>query len=90
MLKNFLTDQLTLTVAIGCKPNSFGSAQCLANGLELGGLVAALCRARSVKTFRGKGPATGATPLTIAQSRSHVATANVEPGLHDHLRASVR
>ena len=52
MLKNFLTDQLTLAVAIGCKPNSFGSAQCLANGLELGGLVAALCRARSVKTFR--------------------------------------
>src|ERR1700675_4742911 len=52
MLKNFLTDQLTLAVAISCKPNSFGGAQCLANGLELSGLVAALCRARSVKTFR--------------------------------------
>jgi hypothetical protein len=60
MLKNFLTDQLTLAVAIGCKPNSFGSAQRLANGLELSGLVAALCRARSVKTFRNfieRGPA---------------------------------
>ena len=52
MLKNFLTDQLTLAVAIGCKPNSFGSAQCLTNGLEFSGLVATLCRARSVKTFR--------------------------------------
>src|ERR1700686_5218885 len=52
MLKNFLTDQLTLAVAIGCKPNSFGSAQCLANGLELSRLVGTLCRARSVKTFR--------------------------------------
>ena len=60
MLKNFLTDQLTLAVAIGCKPNSFGSAQRLANGLELSGLVATLCRARSVKTFRNfieRGPA---------------------------------
>jgi hypothetical protein len=27
MLKYFLTDQLTLAVAIGCKPNSFGSAR---------------------------------------------------------------
>jgi len=52
MLKDFLTDQLTLAVAIGCKPNSFGSAQCLANGLELSGLVATLRWARSVKTFR--------------------------------------
>jgi hypothetical protein len=52
MLKNFLTDQLTLAVAIGCKPNSFGSAQRLANGLELSGLVATLRRARSVKAFR--------------------------------------
>src|ERR1700730_5748418 len=54
MLKNFLTDQLTLAVTIGCKPNSFGSAQRLADGLELSGLVATLCRARSVKTFRPK------------------------------------
>src|ERR1700730_19469351 len=52
MLKNFLTDQLTLAVTMGCKPNSFGSAQRLANSLELSGLVATLCRARSVKTFR--------------------------------------
>ncbi len=52
MLKNLLTDQLTLAVAIGCKPNSFGGAQRLANGLELSGLVATLCRASTVETFR--------------------------------------
>jgi hypothetical protein len=52
VLKNFLTDQLTLAVTIGYKPNSFGSALRLANGLELSGLVATLCRASTVKTFR--------------------------------------
>src|SRR6478735_2858791 len=52
MLKNFLTDQLTFAVTIGRKPNPLGCAQRLANSLELSGLVATLCRARSVKTFR--------------------------------------
>jgi hypothetical protein len=52
MLKNFLTDELTLAVAVGGEPNPFGGAQCLANGFELGGLVSALCRASAVKAFR--------------------------------------
>ena len=51
MLENFLTDQLTFAVAVGGKPNPRGAAQRVANGSELGGLVAALCRARAVKTF---------------------------------------
>jgi hypothetical protein len=37
MLENFLTDELTLAVAIGGEPNPLGGAQCLANGSELGG-----------------------------------------------------
>ena len=52
VLENFLADELSLTVAIGGKPNSFSSAQRLANGLELSGLVATLCRTSTVKTFR--------------------------------------
>ena len=51
MLKNFLTDELTLTVAIGGEPDPLGGAQCLANGFELGGFVAAFCRASAVKAF---------------------------------------
>ena len=51
MLEDFLTDQLAFAVAIGGEPNPLGGAQCLANGLELGGFVAALRRARAVKTF---------------------------------------
>src|SRR6202051_5299132 len=51
MLENFLTDELTLAVAIGGEPNPLGGAQCLANGSELGGFVAALCRASTVKAF---------------------------------------
>ena len=51
MLENFLTDELTLAVAIGGEPNPLGGAQCLANGFELGGFVAALCRASAVKAF---------------------------------------
>ena len=50
MLKNFLTDQLALAIAIGREPNPLGGAQRLANSSELGGLVAALCRARAVET----------------------------------------
>jgi hypothetical protein len=50
MLKNFLTDQLALAIAIGREPNPLGGAQRLANSSELGGLVAALCRASAVET----------------------------------------
>src|ERR1019366_2625742 len=52
MLENFLADELTLAIAVGSEPNPLGGAQCLANGSELGGLVAALCRASAVKAFR--------------------------------------
>ena len=51
MLENFLTDELTLAVAVGREPNPLGGAQCLADGSELGGFVAALCRASAVKAF---------------------------------------
>src|SRR6202162_840376 len=51
MLENFLTDELPLAVGIGAEPNPLGGAQCLANGSELGGFVAALCRASAVKAF---------------------------------------
>ena len=51
VLENFLTDELTLAVAIGGEPNPLGGAQRLANGPELGGLVTALCGARAVKAF---------------------------------------
>ena len=51
MLKNFLTDQLAFTVAVGGEPNLLGGAQGVANGFELGGFVAALCRASTAKTF---------------------------------------
>jgi hypothetical protein len=51
MLENFLTDELTLAVAIGGEPNTLGGAQCLSNGFELGGFVSALCRASAVKAF---------------------------------------
>ena len=52
VLKNLLTDELTLAVAIGRKPNPRCGAQRLANGFELGDLVAALDRASAVKAFR--------------------------------------
>ena len=51
MFENFLTDELTLAVAIGGEPNPLGGAQCLANGFELGGFASALCRASAVKAF---------------------------------------
>src|SRR5258707_12399941 len=50
-LQCFLTDELTLAVAIGREPNPLGGAQRLANGSELGGFVAALCRTSAVKAF---------------------------------------
>jgi hypothetical protein len=49
MLENFLTDELTLAIAIGGEPNPLGSAQCFANDFELGGFVPALCRASAPK-----------------------------------------
>jgi len=52
MLQDFLADELTLAIAIGGEPDPFDRAQCLSNGFELGGFVAALCRASAVKTFR--------------------------------------
>ena len=48
MLENLLTDELTLAVAVGCEPDPFGSAQCLANDFKLGGFVIALRRASAV------------------------------------------
>ena len=63
MLENFLTDELTLAVAIGGEPNPLGGAQCLANGSELGGFVAALCRASAVKTFGPQQDRRPALPL---------------------------
>ena len=51
MLENFLTNELTLAIAIGGEPNPLGGSQSLANGFELGGLVAALSRAGAVKAF---------------------------------------
>ena len=53
MLENFLANELTLAIAVGSEPNPLGSAQCLANGSELGGLVAALDR-----TVRNSAPKT--------------------------------
>src|SRR6266446_421476 len=50
MLKNFLTNQLTLAIAIGREPNPLGGAQRLANSSKLSDLVAALCRASAVET----------------------------------------
>ena len=49
MLQDFLTDQLTFTIAIGSKPNSLRGAQGLANRPEFGGLVAALSRSCGVE-----------------------------------------
>jgi hypothetical protein len=51
MFENFLADELTLAVAVGGEPNPLGGAQRLANGSELGGFVAAFCRASAVKPF---------------------------------------
>jgi hypothetical protein len=51
MLKDLLTDELSLTIAIGGEPDAFGGAQRLANGLELGGLAAAIGRARPIQPF---------------------------------------
>ena len=63
MLENFLTDELTLAVAVGGEPNPLGGAQCLANGSELGGFVAALRRASAVKAFGPQQDRRPALPL---------------------------
>src|SRR5208337_3829720 len=51
MLEDLLTDELSLPIAIGSEPDAFGGAQRFANGLELGGLVAAIGRARPIQPF---------------------------------------
>src|SRR5258706_4490399 len=51
MLEDFLTDELTLAIAVGGEPDPLNLAQRLANGFELSGFVAALGRASAVKTF---------------------------------------
>ena len=63
MLENFLTDELTLAVAIGGEPDPLGGAQCLANSSELGRFVAALCRASAVETFGSQQDRRPALPL---------------------------
>ena len=52
MLENFLTDELTLAVAIGGEPNPLGCTEGLANGSEFGGFVSTLRRARAVASSR--------------------------------------
>ena len=51
MLENFLTDELTLTIAIGGEPDFLCAAQRLSNGFELSGFVTALRRACAVQAF---------------------------------------
>src|SRR4029079_9462410 len=63
MLENFLTDELTLAVAIGSEPNPLGGAQCFANGSELGGFVAALYRASAVEVIGPQQDRRPALPL---------------------------
>src|SRR5258708_30173816 len=50
MLKNFLTDQLTLAIGIGGEPSPLGDTKGLENGFELGGFVSALSGASAVET----------------------------------------
>jgi hypothetical protein len=54
VLKNLLTDKLTLAVAIGGEPNPLDGMKGLTNGLELGGFVSAPCGASAVKSFGSK------------------------------------
>ena len=51
MLEDFLTDELTLAIAVGGEPDPLNLAQRLANGFELSGFIAALGRASTVKAF---------------------------------------
>jgi hypothetical protein len=51
MLKDFLTDELTLAIAIDGEPDPLDLAQRLANSFELSGFVAALDRASAVEAF---------------------------------------
>ena len=54
MLENFLTDELSLAIAIGGEPDLPCGAQRLTDSLELGGFVAALSRAGAIKTLGTK------------------------------------
>jgi hypothetical protein len=51
MLKNFLTDELTLAVAVGGEPNRLGGAQCLANRFELACFLPAHSRTSAIKAL---------------------------------------
>jgi hypothetical protein len=71
MLKNFLTNELTLAITVGSEPNPFGCAQCLANGSELGGFVAALCRASAIKTLIRMGQQNMEMPPEMRDKRAN-------------------
>ena len=49
VLEDLLADQLAFAIAVGGQPDPLGRPQRLANGLQLGGLVAARRRPRAVK-----------------------------------------
>src|SRR5215208_5753843 len=63
MLKDLLTDELTLPVAIGGEPDPLNGAQRLANSSELSRFVAALRRASAVKIFGPQQDRRPALPL---------------------------
>ena len=54
MLENFLTDELPLAIAIGCKPDLLCGAQRLTDGFEFGGFVASSSRAGAIEAFGTK------------------------------------
>ena len=54
MLKDLLADELTLAIAIGSEPDPLSSAQCLANGAQLLGLITSVSRPRAVEASRPK------------------------------------
>src|SRR5580704_6059366 len=54
MLKDFLTDELPLAIAIGCEPDLLSGAQRLTDSFELGDLVAAFSRAGAIEAFGTK------------------------------------
>jgi hypothetical protein len=54
MLKNFLTDELPLAIAIGGEPDFVCGAQRVTDGFELDGFVAAFSGAGAIKAFGTK------------------------------------
>jgi hypothetical protein len=51
MFEDFLTNELTLSIAISGEPDFLGAAQRLSNGFELSSFVAALRRACTIQAF---------------------------------------